>query len=99
MFHDFLARDTPLRVLGGGGDWFYLDIRCGILHQAEARGGWRVLRSGPLLDATNKTINATRVLRELQKAVKRYAAALEMDDALWDSFRKKMVAVCGNCNG
>ena len=35
MFRDFFARDTELKVFGGGNDWFYKDIRCGILHQSE----------------------------------------------------------------
>jgi hypothetical protein len=68
-----------------------------ILHQSETRGGWRVLRKGPLLDTEGKAINATALLRALQLAVKRYAAQLETDEALWKNFRKKMNAVCANC--
>lgn len=97
MFRDFFTRNTRLKVLAGGDDWFFKDIRCGILHQSETRGGWRVLRKGPLLDAKGKAINATAVLRELQRAVALYAAQLETDDALWRNFQRKMNAVCTNC--
>jgi hypothetical protein len=97
MFRDFFKRDAPLKVLGTGGDWFYRDIRCGILHQAETRGGWRVLRHGPLLDTGARIINATKLLRELRRAVRTYADAVHHDHAVWALFKKKMKAVCGNC--
>ncbi len=74
MFRDFFANhDTPLKVLAGGNDWFYKDIRCGILHQSESRGGWRILRRGPILDAQAKAINAAAILRALRDAVREYA--------------------------
>ena len=63
MFRDFFARDTSLNIFRNGDDWFYDDIRCGILHQAETRNGWKILRSGSLLDERNKTVNATAFLR------------------------------------
>ena len=97
IFRDFLARNTPLKVLGGGTDWFYTDIRCGILHQSESRGGWRVLRSGPLLDMSAKAINATKALHALKQLVQQYAAQIQTDEVLWRNFKKKMVAVCENC--
>jgi hypothetical protein len=97
MFRDFFARDTDLKVFAGGNDWFYKDIRCGILHQSETRDGWRVLRKGPLFDTKSKAINATALLRALRRAVQRYAAELETDEALWKNFRRKMNAVCANC--
>ena len=97
MFQDFFSRSTSLSAFAGRNDWFYRDIRCGILHQSEARGGWRVLRSGPLLDVANKRINATRFIRELRRAVDDYAERLPYDDALWALFRQKMKAVCDNC--
>lgn len=97
MFRDFFARDTPLKVLAGGNDWFYKDIRCGILHQSESRGGWRVLRRGPILDAQKNAINATAILRALKEAVCQYAQQIQTDKDLWKNFSKKMRAVCENC--
>lgn len=97
MFRDFFARDTVLKELGGGNDWFYKDIRCGILHQSESRGGWRVLRRGPLLDAQAKTLNATVILRALKHEVLQYAQRIQTDEQVWRNFRKKMGAICANC--
>lgn len=99
MFRDFLVRDTALKILAGGNDWFYKDIRCGILHQSESLGGWRVLRSGPLLDAQAKTLNATAILRALRREVRQYAQKIQTDEQLWKNFCKKMGAVCANCYG
>ncbi len=97
MFRDFLGRDTPLKELAGGNDWFYKDIRCGILHQSESRGGWRVRRRGPLLDVNEKALNATAILRALRSEVRLYAQKIQRDEQLWKNFCKKMGGVCANC--
>jgi len=97
MFRRFLNRGTPLRVFGGRNNWFYRDVRCGILHQAETRGGWRIRRAGALFDASTRTINASRFLRELRKQVEAYSNQLAQDDDCWKRFQIKMQAVCSNC--
>lgn len=98
MFRDFFARDTSLRVFGNRGSWFYYDVRCGILHQGEVRGGWRVWRSGPLLDEEAKTINATRFIQHLQCEVRQYGRDVVSDEHVWELFKKKMSVVCANCH-
>jgi hypothetical protein len=97
MFEAFFKRGTGLEGFGGGNDWFYKQIRCGILHQAETTGGWRVLRTGPLLDAQAHAINAKKFIDLLRAAVADYAKQLEADPVLWANFKKKMDAVCKNC--
>lgn len=97
MFREFFNRDSGLGAFGKDGDWFFTEIRCGILHQAETRGGWRILRSGLLLDINNKTINATSFLRQLRKSVEQYSIGIQTDDALWKKFCAKMNAICANC--
>ncbi len=97
MFKDFFAKNTELKVLASEDGWFYRDIRCGILHQSEAPGGWRILRKGELLNSEAKTINATAILKALKNAVNQYAQQLEKDELLWKNFRTKMDAVCTNC--
>lgn len=97
MFEKFFERHIGLEEFGGDDNWFYKNIRCGILHQAETTGGWRVLRNGKLLDTQRRSVNATAFIRHLQNAVQDYAEQLEADDKLWKNFRKKMNAVCANC--
>jgi len=96
MFRDFFGRDTAFKEFADG-DWFYEDIRCGILHQGETCGGWRIWRRGPILDKKNKTINATKFLRALQFTVQQYSTQVVADELLWNNFQKKMSAVCANC--
>ncbi|WP_200822324.1 hypothetical protein [Caballeronia terrestris] len=98
MFRSFFGRDTTLDVFAGDNDWFYKDIRCGILHQSEARNGWRIVRRGRLLDKSRKSINATKFIRELRTIVDTYAEQLEKDEEIWLKFKKKMKAVCKNCD-
>ena len=79
---------------------FYKHVRCGILHQAETTGGWRILRSGPLRN--NTTVNATKFARTLRGVLHNYASSLRTEDwnsSVWQAFRKKMQAVCRNAEG
>jgi hypothetical protein len=98
MFCDFFARDTPLKPFGRV-TTFYSDIRCGILHQAEVRGGWRITRkqSAPLLDEIGMVINAELFIQGLKNAVSAYARLLLTDPQLWANFKNKMRKVCENC--
>jgi hypothetical protein len=72
-FGEFFARPTPLSVFGHeygeGADWFYKNISCGILHQSETKGGWRIHRKDLLLDTSQKSINAAAFLSKLRKTV------------------------------
>ena len=79
---------------------FYFNIRCGILHQAEATDGWRIRRTGPLFDPATRTINATRFLNTLSDELKGYCDQLtnaEWNSSEWQNVRKKMDAICNNC--
>lgn len=81
---------------------FFKHIRCGILHQAETTGGWRILRSGSLLDPASRTINATAFLTALARVLDSYCSQLgdsPWDDEPWQCLRRKMMAVCKNALG
>ena len=97
MFSDFFSRETPLKVFASSNNWFYSDIRCGILHQGETLNGWRIRKSGSLLDNKAKTINAKQFTSELRKAVTVYAAQLIVSVESWKMFKKKMKVICRNC--
>lgn len=95
MFAAFFSQHSAFSDFSDG-NWFYENIRCGLLHEAEARGGWRIVRSGPLVDRTGRVVNATRFLREVRTAVDKYASQLQNDEC-WSLFRKKMRQVVRNC--
>lgn len=80
---------------------FYKHIRCGILHQAETTGGWRLRRdSSPLFDSAARTINTVRFLDALETVLNRFCDDLEKlpwNSAEWTNVRKKMNAIIKNC--
>lgn len=80
---------------------FYTKIRCGVLHQAETKGGYRILfKDGPLFDAENKTINATAFLTAIEMCLNNYHGRLlesKSTHPLWMNAVKKLHFICDNC--
>jgi hypothetical protein len=81
---------------------FYKNVRCGILHQAETTGGWKITRKtkAPLFDAATLTINATLFLNCLHQVLNDFCDELkagEWDSERWRNVLKKMDALCENC--
>jgi len=83
---------------------FYKNVRCGILHQAETTGGWKITRrnGAPLLDtkSSGPTINATLFMKNLRSVLDEFCEELktaDWDATEWKSVRKKMKALCNNC--
>lgn len=96
VFDDFFNNTTKLKEFSK--KHFYKHIRCGILHQGETTGGWRIKRKGLLLE--NKTINAVKFLDELRKELNLYAEELgnsEWKSEIWNNCRIKMRKIIKNC--
>lgn len=99
-FCSFFARSNQFIAFRPIAQEFYKHIRCGILHQAETTGGWRIRRTGVLFNQTDKTINATQFHNKLEKCLDEYCQALRTaswDEEVWKNLRKKMNAICKNC--
>jgi hypothetical protein len=97
----FFDDNEPFRDFCGYAQEFYNNVRCGILHQAETTGGWRIKREGTLFDSASKIINATKFLKELAKCLENYCDELKKshwNSDLWQKVRKKMNAICANCD-
>ena len=98
-FCQFFDRSEGLVAFRGKVADFYKHVRCGIMHQGETTGGWRILRKGTLFKREILTINATKFLDEVEKSLRVYSdrlASENWDHELWKNFRKKMTAVCKN---
>jgi hypothetical protein len=81
---------------------FYYDVRCGLLHQGEARNGWTIVRfrGEPLFDKNRKRIHATRFLRRVHLSLRDYCLDLvsaEWNSELWKNCREKMSTIISNC--
>jgi hypothetical protein len=100
-FSAFFNAFEPFREFRDHADAFYTHIRCGILHQAETTGGWRIRRdTSPLLDASACTINAERFLDALEEVLWDFCDQLEEADwssPEWANVRSKMDAIARNC--
>lgn len=97
MFKDFFHSHTQFSSFRRVSSDFYDHVRCGILHQAETTGGWRIVRKGPLIEG--KVINATKFERALREAFTDYCIRLKVEDwdsPVWESFKQKMESVCAN---
>lgn len=103
FFESFFSRciqaDNELSIFKGLD--FYRDIRCGILHQGETKGGWKISRNGSLLNIETQTINATKFLSSLKKYLMWYQIELKNSyfntDQIWINFREKMKYIKKNC--
>ena len=77
---------------------FYHEIRCGILHQAETRNGWKIRRDGKqLLDIKTKTINADLFFEAIQKELKDYKDELQkqpFESEVWKYAIMKLDHIC-----
>lgn len=96
FFNDFFNESTYLKEFAD--KKFYKNVRCGILHQGETTGGWRIRRDEDLLNG--KTINANRFLEKMIKEVGMYCDKLkedEFDSVLWKNCMKKMDFIIKNC--
>jgi hypothetical protein len=82
---------------------FYRNVRCGILHQGETTGGWKItrLKEAPIFNKAEKTINATKFFNELRKSLEAYRDLLINSDwehdEVWVNCRKKISYIIQNC--
>jgi hypothetical protein len=96
-FRIFFQEENRFAVFQG--TEFYKRIRCGILHQGEATGGWTIGREGPLFDGSFG-INATQFHNKMAAAIRDYSGTLKNPppgSSSRDNFGKKMKAVIKNC--
>jgi hypothetical protein len=96
----------PRGYTGKDGKWkkdgcsFYKHIRCGILHQAETTGGYRILRMGELFDSKKNAVNANKFVEELEKCIDKYIGELHRNncgDDPWPKAIDKLGFICKNC--
>ena len=97
----FDQEDTFADFRGHAHD-FYVNVRCGILHQAETTGGWLIhlKKDNVLFDTERKIVNAKEFTQRLAGCLENYRAELESsnwDDEIWKNFQKKMKAIIKNC--
>jgi len=100
-FKQFFTSEANFAAFKSKEQDFYVNIRCGILHQGETTGGWTVNRSGTnLFDDKNLVVDSVTFAKELETSLKNYSDSLKAakwDSELWDNFRTKMRKIISNC--
>ena len=94
VFEDFFDDDTNKKYFPDvKGIDFYHKIRCGLLHQAQTKGKWRLVRTGKFWDADRMSINRDEFSERLRECFDGYLRQLDecaWDDPVWKSARKKI---------
>lgn len=99
-FTQFFKNNPHFKELNNKGKEFYKHIRCGILHQGETTGGWKISRKGiDLYKEEDNTIDAFVFGQRLELSLEDYSKDLqikEWDSEEWDNFRVKMRKIIFN---
>lgn len=99
-FQQFFAREPEFATVAPHAHDFFLNVRCGILHQGETVGGWRIWKYGPLFNPATHCVNAKIFRRELGTALDRYTRSLtdkSVPPERWANCEAKLRAIIANC--
>jgi len=102
-FEEFFGESSRFTEIRRHANAFYTHVRCGLLHQAETTGGWKVSRSvaqKKLLDGRTKTIQAHRFFAALKAEIGEFLnqlATTPLRDSDWKPVLKKLDYIVANC--
>ncbi len=102
-FSNFFGSSSAFKALEPYDEDFYTHVRCGLLHQAEVTGGWKVSRrpmQTNLFDPSSKTIQARRFYLAVKKEIVSFLDQLKtkpITDKEWKPVIKKMNYIVENC--
>ena len=100
VFENFFGASEKLKSFEGYGVSFYKNVRCGILHQGETYGGWKIRRSGQLFNSVELVINANKFLDALDHEAKAFTNSLKTIHFYrkpWSGVIRKLDNICDNC--
>ena len=99
MTADEYKNSDEIRKIGIPHD-FYKNVRCGLLHNAETRNKWKIVRRATFLfDEETKTINAFRFMGNLKCVIKNFRNELRIsnfDDEIWKTYRSRLKMIIDN---
>lgn len=99
-FENFFKDSEKLQCFEGYGESFYKNVRCGILHQGETYGGWKIRRKGELFNPQSLVINATRFVDSMESELERFIDQLRntrFHRKPWTGVIRKLDHICENC--
>lgn len=80
---------------------FYKNVRCGLLHNAETRNKWKIVRTGNFLfDEQTKTINSFRFMENLKAIIINFKEQLKQsdfnNDEIWMIYKARLQMLIDN---
>ncbi|TYC64486.1 hypothetical protein FMN50_00475 [Rhodobacterales bacterium] len=92
LFVDFLSTNPPFSGVftGALAEDFYGNIRCGLLHEAATKNGWKVWASGSqIIDANRKIMWRDNLQEAINIYIEQYGQKLLTDKQLQEAFIRK----------
>lgn len=77
---------------------FYASVRCGLLHEAQTKNGWKIMAKGSdgiVADVKERIVYRDNFQSALLAYVESYKSALLLDAALQSAFVRKFDSLCG----
>lgn len=99
MFVAFLENHQPFASIFSGNfaTDFYVNVRCGILHEARTNGGWLIRAcdaSASIADTSAKILYRDDFQRALELYISAYREQVRTDSALQNAFIQKFDDLC-----
>ncbi|MEI9993051.1 MAG: hypothetical protein WDM91_00540 [Rhizomicrobium sp.] len=101
LFVRFLTQEQPFAKSFSkeAAEDFYTAIRCGLLHEAQTKNGWRIRTHKPdvasTIDFKEKILYRHGFQRDLDTFIKRYRDRLTAERPLQEGFIRKFDHICG----
>ena len=99
-FRQFFDREPTFSIFSDYAKEFYVNVRCGIHHQGETTGGWRIWKYGAIFVPVELRVNAKAFRTALRTSLDNYVESIQnpdADPALWINCEKKLRAIVSNC--
>lgn len=103
VFKEFLCKRQPFaRTFARTSDSalaedFYANVRCGVLHEARTKNGWKIRADGPpgtIVDPMLRLVFHKNFQAALLEFVEWYKSALASDRPLQEAFLRKFNSLC-----
>ena len=99
LFVNFLTKRAPFQVEFDEAlaEDFYTNVRCGLLHEAQTKNGWRVWAKGPKgasINRSQRKIYRDGFQEKLIEFVESYGTTLRTTSLLQESFIRKFDSLC-----
>jgi cation transport regulator ChaC len=100
-FLSFFKREDKFKDFIQFSEEFYAQVRCGILHQGETKGIWRINREKEKPLISEYSINANKFLKNLHSSLKEYKTELissNWNDIIWENCINKLNQIILDCS-